>query len=87
MLDTKLANSKFYNPVLFDPQTFDYQQDVRLSTRDELPAEIDSADIAEAMYNHLYSTELWWPAMFFGFWAAWEPDPIIHYPWEKGPLS
>jgi len=32
-------------------------------------------------------TELTWPSFFFGLWSAFEPDHIIHYPWEKGPLS
>ncbi len=32
-------------------------------------------------------TELLWPSAFFGIWSAFEPDHIIHYPWEKGPLS
>ena len=51
MLDTKAANSKFYNPHHFDPSNTAYQTDVRMSVRDELPSEIDSADIAEAMYK------------------------------------
>ena len=32
-------------------------------------------------------TELTWPPMFFGIWSAFEPDHILHCPWEKGPLS
>lgn len=50
MLDTKAANSKYYNPYTFDPQQMDYQQDVRLAVRDELPSELDSSDVAESMY-------------------------------------
>lgn len=46
-----MANSKYYNPNTFDPQNLDYQKDVRLSVRDELPDEVDSADIAEGLYN------------------------------------
>ena len=33
-LDTRMANSKYYNPHTFDPQQQDYQQDVRLAVRD-----------------------------------------------------
>ena len=86
-LDTKAANSKYYNPHTFDPQQEDYQQDVRLNVRDELPDEIDSADIAESMYANLMMTEMTWPSLFFGAWAAWEPDSVINYPWEKGAIS
>ena len=86
-LDTKAANSKYYNPHTFDPQLEDYQQDVRLNVRDELPDEIDSADIAESMYANLMMTEMTWPSLFFGAWAAWEPDSVINYPWEKGAIS
>lgn len=50
-LDTKLANSKFYNPHTFDPTNLDYQEDVRLAVRDELPSEVDASDIAESLYN------------------------------------
>ena len=42
--------------------------------RDELPAEIDAADIGENMYAYLFMTELTWPSLFFGAWAAFEPD-------------
>lgn len=73
-VDTKQANSKYYNPYTFDPQQIDYQQDVRLAVRDELPDEIDASDMAEYMYANLYSTELTWPSLFFGTWAAFEPD-------------
>ena len=86
-LDTKAAHSKYYNPHTFDPQLEDYQQDVRLNVRDELPDEIDSADIAESMYANLMMTEMTWPSLFFGAWAAWEPDSVINYPWEKGAIS
>ena len=74
LLDTKQANSKYYNPATFDPASADYQDDVRLAVRDELPDELDSSDIAESFYSHLFSTELTWPPMFFGIWAAGEPD-------------
>ena len=86
-LDTKMANSKYYNPHTFDPTNMDYQQDVRLAVRDELPSEVDASDIAESLYNQMVMTELTWPSFFFGLWSAFEPDHIIHYPWEKGPLS
>ena len=76
-LDTKQANSKYYNPYTFDPQTLDYQEDVRLAVRDELPDEIDSSDMAEYMYANLFMTELTWPSLFFGTWAAFEPDVRI----------
>mmetsp|Transcript_15346 Transcript_15346/g.20768 ORF Transcript_15346/g.20768 Transcript_15346/m.20768 type:complete len:234 (+) Transcript_15346:52-753(+) len=86
-LDTKMANSKYYNPQTFDPQNLDYQQDIRLNSRDEVPDEIDAADFAEDMYGQIFMTELTWSPLFFSTWAAFEPDHIIHYPWEKGPLS
>lgn len=73
-MDTKLANSKYYNPTTWDPQTMDYQEDIRLSSRDELPDEMDAADISESLYNQLFQTELTWPPLFFGIWAAAEPD-------------
>ena len=73
-LDTNQANSKFYNPYTFDPTQQDYQRDVRLAVRDELPAEIDAADVGENWYAYLYMTELTWPSLFFGAWAAFEPD-------------
>lgn len=69
-----MANSKYYDPHQFDPTRLDYQEDVRLSVRDELPDEIDASDIAEAMQAGLVMTELTWPSLFFGAWAAWEPD-------------
>ncbi len=87
MVVTKDANSKYYNPYTVDPQNMDYQEDVRLSVRDELPSEIDSSDIAESLYISLFTTEYLWPSTFQIVWAAAEPDHIIHYPWEKGPLS
>ena len=52
----------------------DYQNDVRLSVRDELPDEIDSSDIAENIYGQLFHTELVWPVVFFGVYSAFEPD-------------
>ncbi len=92
-LDTKAANSKYYNPHTFDPQQNDYQQDVRLAVRDELPQELDSSDMAEYMYANLFMTELTWPSFFFGTWAAFEPDVrkhrfieslIAHHPLSMG---
>ena len=73
-LDTHAANSKFYNPHTFDPQTLDYQEDVRLAVRDELPDEVDASDIAENLYHQIFMGELIWPPMFFGGWSAFEPD-------------
>ena len=55
--------------------------------RDELPDDIDGADIAETMYKSLAMTELNWPPLFLATWSCFEPDHIIHYPWEKGALS
>ena len=55
--------------------------------RDELPDEITGGDIAERVYDQLFHTELVWPVVFFGVYAAFEPDHVLHYPWEKGPLS
>ena len=52
----------------------DYQKDVRLSLRDELPDEIDSADVAESLYGQLFHTELVWPVVWFGGYSAFEPD-------------
>ncbi len=49
---------------------------MRLAVRDELPSEIDASDIAENMHGYLFMTELTWPSLFFGTWAAWEPDVI-----------
>lgn len=46
-----MANSKYYNPQHFDPQALDYQRDVRLAVRDELPDEINAADISETFYQ------------------------------------
>lgn len=78
-LDTEQANSKYYNPHTFDPQSMDYQEDVRLAVRDELPDEIDATDIAENLYTQVFMTELTWPPMFFGGWAAFEPDVSFEY--------
>ena len=70
---------------------------MRLAVRDELPTEIDAADIAESMYAFLFMTELTWPPLFFGTWAAFEPDVCIlivlltnliaHYPLSMGERS
>ena len=58
----------------------DYQEDVRLAVREELPAEIDASDMAEYMYANMFMTEMTWPSLFFGTWAAFEPDvQIISY--------
>ena len=35
----------------------------------------------------LVKTEYFWPVIFLVGYAAFEPDPNINYPWEKGPLS
>jgi hypothetical protein len=74
-----MANSKFYNPHTFDPQRLDYQEDVRLNVRDELPDHLDSSDLAEATYFNVVLTELTWPPIFFGAWAAFEPDVRINF--------
>ena len=73
-LDTKMANSKYYNPHTFNPENLAYQEDIRLNSRDELPSEIDSTDIAESMYAQMFMTELTWPPLFWGGWSAFEPD-------------
>ena len=65
---------------------------MRLAVRDELPTEIDSGDVAESMYNYMFMTEMVWPSLFFGTWAAMEPDVSIdlyqqflaHYPLSLG---
>jgi hypothetical protein len=76
-LDTKQANSKYYNPYTFDPQHADYQKDVRLSVRDELPDELDASDVAESMYAYMFMTEMTWSPFFAGTWGAWEPDVLL----------
>ena len=58
----------------------DYQNDVRLAVRDELPTEIDSSDVAENLYAYMFMTEMTWPSLFFGAWAAFEPDVCIYFP-------
>ena len=77
-LDTYNANSKYFNPYTFDPQQLDYQNDIRLASRDELPAELDASDVAESIYGHMFMTELTWPSLFFGAWAAFEPDVRLY---------
>lgn len=47
---------------------------MRLAIKDELPAELDATDLAEATHGYLFMTELTWPSLFFGTWAAFEPD-------------
>ena len=69
-----MANSKYYNPHTFNPENLAYQEDIRLNSRDELPSEIDSTDIAESMYSQIFMTELTWPPLFWGGWSAFEPD-------------
>ena len=59
-MDTKAANSKFYNPHTFDPEMEGYMDDVRLNVRDQLPDELDSADVAEFMYMNMMETGLTW---------------------------
>ena len=50
-MDTRRANSKYYNPQSFDPATRDYQNDVRLAVRDEMPTEINAEDVTETVYS------------------------------------
>ena len=50
-MDTRRANSKYYNPQSFDPATLDYQNDVRLAVRDEMPTEINAEDVTETVYS------------------------------------
>ena len=73
MLDVRAANGKYYNPHHFDPQNAAYQQDVRLSVRDELPDELDASDILETIYKSYVNTELIWPPVFASTWAAFRP--------------
>ena len=87
IVDDKLANSKWYNPYSFDPSNLAYQEDIRMSHRDEVPDELDPSDIAENLYHLFCKTEFWYPSAFAIGWAAFEADPVIHYPYEKGPLS
>ena len=79
---------KYYDPYTHDPQQEDYQEYIRIAHRDAPCADnIDASDIAESLYYTLYKTEMVWTVFFFSVWSAFEPDHIIHYPWEKGPLS
>ena len=79
---------KYYDPFQHDPQMEDYQESILLSDREGgIPADIDAADISESIFYNLFQTEITWTVFFFAGWAAFEPDHIIHYPWEKGPLS
>jgi hypothetical protein len=50
---------------------------VRLAIRDELPSELDASDVAEATGAYMFMSELVWPPLFFGTYAAFEPDVII----------
>jgi ferredoxin len=80
---------KFYDPFSHDPQNEDYQESIKMagSYGGEPPYEIDDTDIAESIFYNCFKTEITWTVFFFAGWAAFEPDHIIHYPWEKGPLS
>ena len=78
-LDSHMANSKYYNPHHFDPASLDYQNDIRLATRDEQPTDPDLSDITESLYAQIFHTELLYPPIFFGGWAAFEPDVSIYY--------
>ena len=79
---------KYYDPYQHDPQQEDYQESIRMAHRDsEFALDVDSSDVAENIYYTLFKTEIVWTVFFFAGWAAFEPDHIIHYPWEKGPLS
>jgi hypothetical protein len=55
----------------------DYQNDVRLAVRDELPSEVDASDVAENLYAYMFMTEMTFPALFFGAWPAYEPDVCL----------
>lgn len=52
----------------------DYQNDVRLAVRDELPTDVNAEDITETMYSQIFMTEVFFPPIFFTAWAAFEPD-------------
>ncbi|CAI2378893.1 unnamed protein product [Moneuplotes crassus] len=79
---------KYYDPYSHDPQAEDYQDSILMSDRmGGVPDEITSADISENWFYTIYKTEITWTVFFFGAYSAFEPDHIIHYPWEKGPLS
>ena len=87
LINPELLKSKFYDPFQHDPQNMDYQEDIRMIEREMYPEQIDYSDIAESVYYTIFKTEIVWTVAFFAGWAAFEPDHIIHYPWEKGPLS
>ena len=79
---------KYYDPFQHDPQSEDYQESIKLSDREGgIADDIDASDIAESIFYNIFQTEIAWTVFFFAGWAAFEPDHIIHYPWEKGPLS
>lgn len=79
---------KYYDPYQHDPQNEDYQDTVRISAMyGYTPSEIHDSDVAESIYYMMFKTEIVWTVFFFAGWSAFEPDHIIHYPWEKGPLS
>ncbi len=79
---------KYYDPYSHDPQQEDYQDTIVMADRmGGIPDEINSSDIAESVFYTIFKTEITWTVLFFGGFAAFEPDHIIHYPWEKGPLS
>ena len=92
--DTHLIKSfaeerqKYYDPHQHDPQQDDYQKYIRMADRDSAFADyVDNEEIVESTYYTLFKTEITWTVFFFSMWSAFEPDHIIHYPWEKGPLS
>ena len=85
--DFDRANSKYYDPYSYDPSNKDYQDDIRMSSRTLQPTDLDLSDVAESLFYNLFCTEVFWTTAFFGGWAAFEPDHIIHYPWEKGPIG
>ena len=47
------------------------------STSNDFPDEMDASEFAENLYAHMMMTELTWPSLFFGTWAAFEPDVSI----------
>jgi len=47
------------------------------STSNDFPDEMDASEFAENIYAHLMMTEMTWPSLFLGTWAAFEPDVSI----------
>lgn len=56
----------------------DYQKDVRLAVRDELPTDINAEDITESLYSQVFLSELTWSPIFYVGWAAFEPDVSVY---------